>query len=85
MAKSRKEGSLTVKQIQELERSAQLAAQLEKAAAKARRKKSRPVKVAVSLRLDADVLVWLKKGGRGYGTRANRILRERMLGEPGRR
>jgi hypothetical protein len=34
---------------------------------------------AVSLRLDADVLAWLKKDGQGYQTRANQILRERML------
>jgi uncharacterized protein (DUF4415 family) len=41
----------------------------------------RPVKKAVSLRLDADVIAWLKKEGRGYQTRANNILRERMLRE----
>jgi len=41
----------------------------------------RPVKLAVSLRLDADVIAWLRKAGRGYQTRANRILRERMLAE----
>ena len=41
----------------------------------------RPVKEAVSLRLDADVLAWLKKDGPGYQTRANRVLRERMLAE----
>ena len=39
----------------------------------------RPIKRAVSLRLDADVIAWLKKPGKGYQTRANRILRERML------
>ena len=39
----------------------------------------RPVKQAVSMRLDADVIAWLKKRGKGYQTRANRILRERML------
>jgi uncharacterized protein (DUF4415 family) len=39
----------------------------------------RPVKEAVSLRLDADVLAWLKKDGNGYQTRANRMLRELML------
>ncbi len=39
----------------------------------------RPVKRAVSLRLDADVIAWLKKDGAGYQTRANNILRERML------
>ena len=41
----------------------------------------RPLKQAVSLRLDADVVAWLKKPGKGYQTRANRILRERMLAE----
>jgi uncharacterized protein (DUF4415 family) len=41
----------------------------------------RPVKQAVSMRLDADVVAWLKKRGKGYQTRANRILRERMLDE----
>lgn len=41
----------------------------------------RPLKQAVSLRLDADVVAWLKKPGKGYQTRANRILRERMLTE----
>jgi uncharacterized protein (DUF4415 family) len=39
----------------------------------------RPVKQAVSLRLDADVIAWLKKDGQGYQTRANQMLRERML------
>ena len=39
----------------------------------------RPMKQAVSLRLDADVLAWLKKDGQGYQTRVNRMLRERML------
>jgi len=39
----------------------------------------RPVKKAVSLRLDADVIAWLKKDGKGYQSRANRLLRERML------
>lgn len=41
----------------------------------------RPVKQSVSLRLDADVVAWLKKPGKGYQTRANHILRERMLAE----
>jgi uncharacterized protein (DUF4415 family) len=41
----------------------------------------RPVKLAVSMRLDADVIAWLRKSGKGYQTRANRILRERMLAE----
>jgi len=41
----------------------------------------RPVKRAVSMRLDADVIAWLKKPGKGYQTRANEILRQRMLRE----
>src|SRR5580692_8658564 len=41
----------------------------------------RPLKQAVSMRLDADVVAWLKKRGRGYQTRANSILRQHMLDE----
>ena len=41
----------------------------------------RPIKQAVSMRLDTDVIAWLKKPGKGYQTRANRILRDRMLKE----
>jgi len=41
----------------------------------------RPLKQAVSMRLDADVVAWLKQLGKGYQTRANIILRERMLAE----
>jgi uncharacterized protein (DUF4415 family) len=41
----------------------------------------RPVKKAVSLRLDADVIEWLKKDGKGYQSRANKMLRERMLAD----
>ncbi|HEY5331245.1 MAG TPA: BrnA antitoxin family protein [Acidobacteriaceae bacterium] len=45
----------------------------------------RPIKQAVSLRLDADVIAWLKKDGEGYQTRANQMLRERMLKDFGLR
>jgi uncharacterized protein (DUF4415 family) len=41
----------------------------------------KPVKQAVSMRLDADVVAWLKQAGPGYQTRANRILREKMVKE----
>lgn len=41
----------------------------------------RPVKQQLTVRLDADVLAWLKTGGRGYQTRINTILREAMLRE----
>jgi uncharacterized protein (DUF4415 family) len=39
----------------------------------------RPVKQPISMRLDADVVAWLKKRGKGYQTRVNRILRQTML------
>ncbi len=35
----------------------------------------------MSLRLDADVIAWLKKDGDGYQTRVNQMLREKMLEE----
>ena len=38
----------------------------------------RPVKQQVTMRLDADVIAWLKEKGKGYQTRANNILREAM-------
>jgi uncharacterized protein (DUF4415 family) len=41
----------------------------------------RPVKQPVSIRLDADVLAWLKGKGSGYQTRVNSLLREKMLQE----
>ncbi|MDH0657679.1 BrnA antitoxin family protein [Acinetobacter johnsonii] len=41
----------------------------------------RPVKQQTSVRLDADVLAWLKSQGKGYQTRMNKILREAMLNE----
>ncbi|OQX11652.1 MAG: hypothetical protein BWK73_16975 [Thiothrix lacustris] len=41
----------------------------------------RPTKQTTTVRLDADVLAWLKSKGRGYQTRLNAILRESMLQE----
>ncbi len=38
----------------------------------------RPIKETVTIRLDADVLDWLKQGGKGYQTRVNKILRAVM-------
>ena len=43
-----------------------------------------PVKKQVTIRLDADVLDWLKVHGRGYQTRINRILRVAMESQPRR-
>lgn len=39
----------------------------------------KPVKVHASVRIDSDVLVWLKSQGKGYQTRMNAILRQAML------
>lgn len=39
----------------------------------------RPMKKPVTMRLDADVLAWLKSGGRGYQTKANWLLRHAMV------
>lgn len=36
----------------------------------------KPIKKPVTLRLDADVLAWFKKQGRGYQTRINKALRK---------
>jgi len=38
----------------------------------------RPIKKSLTIRLDADVLAWLKSQGRGYQTRINKLLRAAM-------
>ena len=42
---------------------------------------TRPKKVATAVRLDADVVHWLKAQGRGYQTRLNAYLRRMMAEE----
>ena len=39
----------------------------------------KPIKTHASVRIDSDVMVWLKSQGKGYQTRINTILREAML------
>ena len=39
----------------------------------------RPKKEQVTVRLDSDVLAWLKQDGRGYQTRLNDLLRQMMV------
>ncbi len=41
----------------------------------------RPVKQQLTVRLDADVVAWLRQQGKGYQTRLNRVLRDVMLEE----
>jgi uncharacterized protein (DUF4415 family) len=41
----------------------------------------RPIKESVTVRIDADVLLWLKSSGKGYQTRINAVLRQAMLKE----
>ena len=38
----------------------------------------RPIKQSVTIRLDADVVSWLKEDGKGYQSRANTLLRAAM-------
>ena len=39
---------------------------------------SRPLKKSLTIRVDADVLAWLKAQGKGYQTRINYLLRNAM-------
>ena len=39
----------------------------------------RPVKVMTTVRIDADVLAWLRSQGKGYQTKINTILRREMI------
>lgn len=39
----------------------------------------KPVKTQLTVRLDADVLAWLRADGAGYQTKLNAILRQAML------
>jgi uncharacterized protein (DUF4415 family) len=41
----------------------------------------RPLKQQLTLRLDADIIAWLRRQGSGYQTRANALLRDAMLGD----
>jgi uncharacterized protein (DUF4415 family) len=41
----------------------------------------RPLKQQLTVRLDADVIAWLRMQGKGYQTRLNNLLRAAMLGE----
>jgi len=45
----------------------------------------KPVKKPVTLRLDADILAWFQRGGRGYQTRINQALRQLMMVERGKK
>ncbi len=51
-----------------------------KATRKAKAKEgSAPAKKTIRVSLDANVLAWLKKDGRGWQARANQMLREEMM------
>jgi len=43
----------------------------------------RPVKQQLTVRIDADVVAWLKGQGKWYQSRLNQILRSAMLRSPG--
>jgi uncharacterized protein (DUF4415 family) len=44
----------------------------------------RPIKQQLTVRLDADVVAWLRQHGKGYQTNLNRMLRKAMLGNIGK-
>jgi uncharacterized protein (DUF4415 family) len=44
----------------------------------------RPIKKPLTIRLDADLLAWLRGQGKGYQTKINRILKAAMEGSTGR-
>jgi len=44
----------------------------------------RPIKKSRTIRVDADVLAWLKSQGKGYQTRINSLLRQAMEHRPRR-
>lgn len=41
----------------------------------------KPTKTSTTIRVDTDILAWLKSQGKGYQTRLNAILREAMLAD----
>ena len=41
----------------------------------------RPIKKPITLRLDADIIAWFQRQGRGYQTRINSALRQLMMAE----
>jgi len=41
----------------------------------------RPRKQQVTVRIDADVLAWLRRSGKGYQSRLNSLLRDAMLAQ----
>ncbi len=45
----------------------------------------KPTKTSMTVRIDSDVVAWLRSKGKGYQSRLNAILRERMLAEGAQR
>ena len=41
----------------------------------------RPIKKPTTVRIDSDILAWLKSQGKGHLTRINQIQRERMVSD----
>ena len=41
--------------------------------------KIEPVKVSLSIKIDADIVAWFKSKGKGYQTRINKALRDVMM------
>lgn len=43
----------------------------------------KPTKTSTTVRIDSDVLQWLRSGGKGYQSQLNAILRREMLASKG--
>jgi uncharacterized protein (DUF4415 family) len=39
----------------------------------------KPIKTSTTVRIDSDVLAWVRAQGKGYQSRINSILRRKML------
>ena len=44
-----------------------------------RDKHYKPLKTSTTVRIDSDVLAWLRSQGKGYQSRLNAILRQKMV------
>ena len=72
---------LTDRQMARMRPTAEILPELVANPPRVRGKQKMPTKVAVSVRLDADVIDALKKGGPGWQSRLNDTLRSAVLGK----
>lgn len=63
----------------ELTELAALSDSVSRSDAEAQEQPAKPKKNSTTVRIDADVLAWLREPGKGYQSRINAILRREML------